>query len=648
MPGHDAHGSAKRRRTLETLAVKNRSGRAPFGAVDGNTLAHRARQPSFRQGKKSERALSPADVRARDAFEPAPPSPMDAEMDAWDGGEADDAPFGVSESFHEWLTRVGLRGPLDPDRGGTLVSAGQREELQRVWGDAAETETLRRLVENLKDGELEMARREQAANERAAAEFEAATETAWRGRLEAASDAELRAKEALSARERAVHAAEAEVREERRAARDAASASDALRTRLDAATREATREADRAAGLEEQLREASEQASAAGRALAVARHERLAAEEGLRLELASRTEGFAAEREAYHATRDEAAERERARHAEALARARAEARDLRAAAASAAERLRETTRDGADGKAALKQALALREAEAEAGRRSAGEAHRRLRAAEDTVARLEARAGELRAAAEAKIGALERALASAKASASAAEAAEAVAEEGAAKMKRAAAEAVANAEAKARDAQRLAEAAVRRAEGEAEAAKAEAAKAEARAAREGTRRAKDSCHLPANDALRSALERITNAHASAVARAEAAERRGDALREELAATKRAAAAAATRVARAVADARGGGASRTDAKALEAAAGVEKTDPEDPKDPDPLQTRYASVTPRTRSRASLRASRGAARPQSPAEEDTRSPGTELRRRAIAMGMRASPFAPKRKR
>ena len=99
----------------------------------------------------------------------------------------------------------------------------------------------------------------------------------------------------------------------------------------------------------------------------------------------------------------------------------------------------------------------------------------------------------------------------------------------------------------------------------------------------------------------------------------------------------------------------------------AAAGVEKTllekkvtenetpsagaadpeDPKDPEDPDPLQTRYASVTPRARSRASLRASRGAARPQSPAE-DTRSPGTELRRRAIAMGMRASPFAPKRKR
>ena len=673
MPGHDAHGSAKRRRTLETLAVKNRSGRAPFGAVDGNTLADRARQPSSRQGKKSERALSPADVQARDRFEPAPPSPMDAEMDAWDGGEADDAPFGVSESFHEWLTRVGLRGPLDPDRGGTLVSAGQREELQRVWGDAAETETLRRLVENLKDGELEMARREQAANERAAAEFEAATETAWRGRLEAASDAELRAKEALSAHERAVHAAEAEVREERRTARDAVSASDALRTRLDAATREATREADRAAGLEEELRKASEQASAAERALAVVRRERLAAEETLRAELASRTEGFAAEREAYHATRDEAAERERARHAEALARARARRAISRAAAASAAERLRETTRDGADGKAALKQALALREAEAEAGRRSAGEAHRRLRAAEDTVARLEARTGELRAAAEAKIGALERALASAKASASAAEAAEAVAEEGAAKMKRAAAEAVANAEAKARDAQRLAETAVRRAEGEAEAAKARGAR--------GARREQGQRRVPSRE--RRAQVRSRAHHERARLGGGARRGGGEARRRAPRRTRRHEARRRrrrdARRARAVADARGGGASssRTEAKALElkhvrservlpeaaAAAGVEKTllekkvtenetpsagasaTPEDRR--DPLQTRYASVTPRARSRASLRASRGAARPQSPAE-DTRSPGTELRRRAIAMGMRASPFAPKRKR
>ena len=284
--------------------MKNRSGRAPFGAVDENTLAGRAPQRSSRLGKKSERARSPADARASDAFEPAPPSLMDAEMDAWDGGEADDAPFGVSESFHEWLTRVGLRGPLDPDRGGTLVSARQREELQRVWGDAAETETLRRLVENFKDGELEMARREQAANERMAAEFEAATETAWRDRLEAASDAELRAKEELVTRANAVDAAEAEVREERRAARDAETKSDALRTRLDAATREAAREAARAAGVEEELREARAEVSAAGRALSQATRERVSTEESLRAELASQAQGFAAERDAYHATRD--------------------------------------------------------------------------------------------------------------------------------------------------------------------------------------------------------------------------------------------------------------------------------------------------------------------------------------------------------
>ena len=399
--------------------------------MDGNTLADRARQPSSRQGKKSERALSPADVQARDTFEPAPPSPMDAEMDAWDGGEADDAPFGVSESFHEWLTRVGLRGPLDPDRGGTLVSAGQREELQRVWGDAAETETLRRLVENLKDGELEMARREQAANERAAAEFEAATETAWRGRLEAASDAELRAKEALSAHERAVPP------RKRRCARndaraDAVSAS-ARCGRDSARRRRATREADRAAGLEEELRKASEQASAAERALAVARRERLAAEETLRAELASRTEGFAAEREA--------TTRRVTKPPSASARGHAErwrARAPRRAICAPPPRAR---RSGCARPRGMARTASGAQAGAGAPRGGGGgwpperrRAHRRLRAAEDTVARLEARAGELRAAAEAKIGALERALASAKASASAAEAAEAVAEEGAAKM----------------------------------------------------------------------------------------------------------------------------------------------------------------------------------------------------------------------
>jgi len=76
--------------------------------------------------------------------------------------------------------------------------------------------------------------------------------------------------------------------------------------------------------------------------------------------------------------------------------------------------------------------------------------------------------------------------------------------------------------------------------------------------------------------------------------------------------------------------------------------AQKTPKNDADEADPLQTRYASITPRTRSRASLRASHGAARPLLSPAEDTRSPGTELRRRAIAMGMRASPFAPKRKR
>ena len=58
--------------------------------------------------------------------------------------------------------------------------------------------------------------------------------------------------------------------------------------------------------------------------------------------------------------------------------------------------------------------------------------------------------------------------------------------------------------------------------------------------------------------LRTALENITKAHAGALARAEAAEKRGRGLQEELAATKQAAAAAASNVAAAVASVRGSG------------------------------------------------------------------------------------------
>ena len=56
------------------------------------------------------------------------------------------------------------------------------------------------------------------------------------------------------------------------------------------------------------------------------------------------------------------------------------------------------------------------------------------------------------------------------------------------------------------------------------------------------------------------------------------------------------------------------------------------------------------TPRTRARTSLRLSHGPA-PAALSEDASppaHSPATELRRRARAMGMRASPFAPKRKR
>jgi hypothetical protein len=57
---------------------------------------------------------------------------------------------------------------------------------------------------------------------------------------------------------------------------------------------------------------------------------------------------------------------------------------------------------------------------------------------------------------------------------------------------------------------------------------------------------------------------------------------------------------------------------------------------------------ASVTPRTRSRTSLRLSHGIPNAANQSPGEFRSPGTELRRRAIAMGLRASPFAAKRKR
>jgi hypothetical protein len=85
---------------------------------------------------------------------------MDAEM-PYD----EDMDFGAQESFGDWLGRCGLRGPADANsaHGSVKISQKQRDELEHVWCNAAEADTLRRLVENLKDSELDIARREQLA-----------------------------------------------------------------------------------------------------------------------------------------------------------------------------------------------------------------------------------------------------------------------------------------------------------------------------------------------------------------------------------------------------------------------------------------------------------------------------------------------------
>ena len=212
----------KRRRTLENLAMrklaerkahagaKSADGaarRVPFGAIDVNIRG------------VATTAL-PAHVPARHAAAAAPPAPrasapedvmMDADFCCTGDGD-DDMDFGAQESFGEWLSRVGL----------TRVTPTQRAELERVWGDASEVETLRELVENLKDGELEMARREQLAASGWAADFERATETAWRERVEAASAAESEAKAELQRNAAAADAARAAASEEGCAAAAAA------------------------------------------------------------------------------------------------------------------------------------------------------------------------------------------------------------------------------------------------------------------------------------------------------------------------------------------------------------------------------------------------------------------------------------------
>lgn len=697
-PGHDAHGNPKRRKTLETLAMNNRSRRgvgpvrAPFGAVDGNALA--ARSASFRADiKKTDKQMSPVE-RTRglqptrthtssrhDSFScwtADAGSPMDAdETRAWETG--DDADFGVPESFHDWLTLVGLHGPLDPNRGGVPVSARQREELHLVWANAAETETLRRLVENLKDGELEMAKDEQMRNEGWAHTFERDTETQWRDRVARALEAETHARHQLREHTQVAEQARGSANEERAAAKSAASETQALRAELRFAALAAERERKRAFSLDQELRGVHDGLARANNELTNARHARDGALREARAEAARAADGFAAEKEAYERVRDEASANEHKRHAEALDHARGEVRELRAAAFLVETRLRETAKDGVDGRHALTQALALREAEAERGRRGADEARESLRLATEKVAFLEGKLREIRAAAETKILGLERALASAKATTTAAETAEANAVEASAKMKQRATEAVANAERKVNEIKLQAERAILAARSETEKAKALAQAFAREAEKSQAAQLTAIGNMPLDDTMRIALERVTKAHSVAVRRYETAEANGEALRTELQCVKRAASASAKDVANALGSVIAGNSNtpnmclktgtsddslgdlitaqraelaKVNGEVAKAEAQLrEATEKENEIAIAETSSRKlvgASVTPRTRSRTSLRLSHGIPNAANQSPGEFRSPGTELRRRAIAMGLRASPFAAKRKR
>ena len=87
--------------------------------------------------------------------------------------------------------------------------------MEHVWCNAAEADTLRRLVENLKDSELDIARREQLANGAWAHDFEEATAKAWSGKVKAASAAEMAAKAELDRKAREAEAAAAVAAAER-------------------------------------------------------------------------------------------------------------------------------------------------------------------------------------------------------------------------------------------------------------------------------------------------------------------------------------------------------------------------------------------------------------------------------------------------
>lgn len=485
--------------------------------------------------------------------------PMDA-----DGGDDDDddMDFGGQESFPEWLARVGLEGPDDGVDDGamttaaaaagcggaarTTITAEQREELEALWAGAAEADTLRKLVENLKDSELEMARSEQVANEGWAADFEAATATAWRGKVEAASAAEVAARSALEAKQAEVSAAADAASRERCQAAAAAVESGALRGRLQEAMMAAESSEQRATTLEGELQRTGETATGAARDLHAARRAHAAAVAKAEASLAKVETAEAAaalEREAYETSRDEAVARERRQHAAQLAAARDGAEQARVEAAQRVEASRveacAARSDGADGRAALKQALALREAEVEHSRMSAGEAARACVTLENKVVALEVRLHELKTAATAKVEDLERQLADTTRATTALRATEvrAAGLEVQLVEARAATEAATDASsatAAAGEARVAAlEAHLVGARAATDAAKAEAATATAYA----TEKLATAASGRSTAALEAALARATDAHGAATIRAEAAEAHARRLDHELGVTK---------------------------------------------------------------------------------------------------------------
>uniref|UniRef100_A0A7S0IGB7 Uncharacterized protein n=1 Tax=Micromonas pusilla TaxID=38833 RepID=A0A7S0IGB7_MICPS len=192
-------------------------------------------------------------------------------------------------------------------------------------------------------------------------------------------------------------------------------------------------------------------------------------------------------------------------------------------------------KDGEDGKAALRAAIAVREKEVEHSRRSAGEAQRISREAERKVSELEGQIGELRRVAEARVAELERDLGTAATALDEARRGRADAEEASSTLRRRAERALAEANAKAVEAQvRL-----RRAELDVQA------------------RAREAMAPPPAMTPRSAgdlevlLANMTKAHAQALQRAEAAEGKSRSLHRELEHTKAAAEEAGKRVASAI-------------------------------------------------------------------------------------------------